>query len=193
MKKYRVYLAGPEVFLEDVASLGARKKQVCADHGFEGVMPHDAERDLSGLTAIEAGLAIYRANVEEIGRCDLLVANMTPFRGPSVDPGTAFEMGYMRGLGRPVFAYSNVIGDFTERTRAFLGPATLVRRGDGRVADGAGQSLEAFGLTDNLMMDGAVHDSDPEGVVIPAETAADPLRDLAAFEACVARAARLLR
>ena len=39
--------------------------------------------------------------------CDAAVANLTPFRGVSADAGTAFEVGFMRALGRPVLGYTN--------------------------------------------------------------------------------------
>ena len=34
--------------------------------------------------------------------CQLCIANLTPFRGVSMDSGTAYEVGFMRALGRPV-------------------------------------------------------------------------------------------
>ena len=122
-----------------------------------------------------------------------MIANMTPFRSPSADPGTAFEMGYMRGLGKPVFAYSNAAGSLVERTAAHLGPDRLERRSDGSLADPSGMTVESFGLTDNLMLDGAVCDRDPAGVVTPEADATDPFRDLTLFEACLVRAAAFLR
>jgi nucleoside 2-deoxyribosyltransferase len=36
-----------------------------------------------------------------------MIVNLTPFLGPSADVGSAYEMGFMRTLGRPIFAYSN--------------------------------------------------------------------------------------
>ena len=29
--------------------------------------------------------------------CDAMIVNLTPFRGPSADVGSAYEMGFMRG------------------------------------------------------------------------------------------------
>ena len=40
---------------------------------------------------------------------------MTPFRGPSIDPGTAYEMGFMRALKRPVLGYRNDPRDYITR------------------------------------------------------------------------------
>ena len=39
--------------------------------------------------------------------CDAMIVNLTPFRGPSADVGSAYEMGFMRELGRTIFAYTN--------------------------------------------------------------------------------------
>jgi nucleoside 2-deoxyribosyltransferase len=35
--------------------------------------------------------------------------NCSPFRGVSLDAGTAYEIGYACALGKPVFGYSNVL------------------------------------------------------------------------------------
>ena len=38
---------------------------------------------------------------------DAIIANLTPFRGPSADAGTVYELGYMAGRGKLCLAYSN--------------------------------------------------------------------------------------
>ena len=191
MPAKRVYLAGPEVFLPNPLEIGAAKRAICAKHGLEGVFPLDNEIDLTGLSPQEAGLKIYRANRTCMDGCDLVIANMTPFRGPSMDVGTAFEMGYMRGLGRPVFGYSNVETRFFERTAAFYGGRLEPREGDGSPSDPLGHQVEQFGLVDNLMLDGAVDDA---GVAVITRTVPEEARytNLSAFEACVELAARNL-
>ena len=78
--------------------------------------------------------------------CDIIIANVTPFRGPSADDGTAFELGFFDALGRPAFAYSNVAGDLAARTRRFLD----------RMPDPAPFAVEAFALPCNLMLPLAV-------------------------------------
>jgi len=60
------------------------------------------------LSAFAQGVAIYRGNVAHMDRSDAIVANMTPFRGVSMDAGTAFEMGYMAAKGKPVLGYTHV-------------------------------------------------------------------------------------
>ena len=123
MANEKVYLAGPDVFLPDAAAVGEAKKRICAAYGFVGLFPLDKDLDLTGLSRWDAALKISAANEALMRSCDLIVAHMTPFRGPGMDGGTAFEMGFMRALGRPVFGYSNDGRVFAERTRTFLGLA----------------------------------------------------------------------
>jgi len=46
---------------------------------------------------------------------DFGVLNLTPFRGTSADVGTVFELGFLTGLGKSVFAYTNDIADLLYR------------------------------------------------------------------------------
>lgn len=108
----RVYLAGPAVLLAEPHAVADVKKAVCAAHGFEGVFPLDGDLDLAGLTPRDQALKISAENEALIRSCQLVIANMTPFRGPSADVLTAYEMGFARGLGLPVFACSNVSARF---------------------------------------------------------------------------------
>jgi len=183
----RVYLAGPDVFLRDPLAAAERKKQLCRAHGFEGVFPLDAELELGALEPRAAGLAISRANEALIGGCQLLIAQVTPFRGPSADVGTAFEMGFARALGLPVYAYTNVDTDFTTRTREFV--HTIRARSDRIIEDQDGMEIENFGLADNLMLVGAVEHSG--GTLVCFDAPADArFTGLEAFEACLRRAKR---
>lgn len=186
MKK--IYLAGPEVFLQDPHAAGAAKKEVCFRYGLQGVFPLDNELELAGLAPEESGLRISQANEQLMRDADAVIANMTPFRGPSMDVGTAFEMGFARALGLPVLGYTNVIELFLERSIA----ATGARQEEGRWIDPAEMSLEDFSMTDNLMLDGAVLAS---GFRIFTQATPPETRfaDLAAFEKCVSAAAELFR
>jgi nucleoside 2-deoxyribosyltransferase len=187
----RIYLAGPDVFLPDPMAMAEAKKRICAAHGFAGVFPLDKELDLSGLEPLQAGQRIYRANEELMRGCDLIIANMTPFRGPGMDAGTAFEMGFMRALGKPVLGYTNDGRLFAERTRAFLGIARGAGGHPHGDADPDGMLIEDFAMVDNLMMHGAVVASGGE---IAVEDVAGSARftALAAFERAVLCARELL-
>ncbi|MCF8480061.1 MAG: nucleoside 2-deoxyribosyltransferase [Rhodospirillum sp.] len=147
----RLYLAGPDVFEADPLSVAGRLKDACAARGFDGVFPLD-----SGLSLAEMGKscqadAIYRANIDLIQSCDGLVANMAPFRGPSMDVGTAFEMGYASALDLPVIGYSD-LGAGTYLDRVLIQYRGCLIQRDGRWWDSDGLEVEDFGLLDNLMM-----------------------------------------
>ena len=177
-----LYLAGPDVFLPDAASVGRSKVDLCRRHGFEGLFPLDNDVPVQG-SPIERGIAIYRANVALMERADAVVANLTPFRGPSADAGTIFELGYFAAQGKPIHAYSSDVRAFAERTRQQLGLAA------GAGSDADGLAIEDFDLADNLMLAGAVAAAGGMWVA----RAAAPGRQIAAFEAfeeCLARIAR---
>ncbi len=182
----RVYLAGPEVFLPDALEIAAAKKRICAAHGLEGVFPFDTPPQVPPAER-PYWMRIYLGNEAHIRSCGALIANLTPFRGPSADAGTVYELGFMKALGRPVMGYSNAAAAFLDRTRAFLGPEARARA-DGGWEDAEAMGLEDFGLADNLMIDGGIEAAGGHFVRIEA---ADGRRwhDLRAFEACCARLA----
>lgn len=167
----RIYLAGPEVFLANAAEVGAAKRALCAQFGFQGLYPGEDGGDISPE-------AIYRRCISQMRNADLIIANLTPFRGPSADAGTVFELGYMTALGKPAFAYTNDAAVLLERTRR-LDPMT--RLDNGRWLDGKGLLVEDFKLFDNLML---VH-----GLAAPVVARDVPASarytDLAGFRACL--------
>ncbi len=91
-----------------------------------------------------------------------MIANLTPFRGPSADVDTVYEIGFARALGLQIFGYATNAIPFLDR------------------------SLAQFGLFDNLMIEGGIAGS---GGSLIAEHADDRWRDLAVFERCVRVAA----
>ncbi|MCC7272070.1 MAG: nucleoside 2-deoxyribosyltransferase [Alphaproteobacteria bacterium] len=170
-----MYLAGPEVFLPEAADVGAAKRRICARHGLSGLFPIDESRPQRDAATI------HRANLALMRQAGAVVANLSPFRGPGADPGTAFEVGFMAALGKPVFAYTNRPGTLLDRMRAG-GAATADADGGWRDADGL--AIEDFGLAENLMLAVA---ADIVGADRPL-----PLGDLTVFEECVRRAAERL-
>lgn len=181
MSARRAYLAGPDVFLDDARAVGAAKVALCARYGFDGVFPLDAGLDLAGLEPFAAGLRISAANEALMRSCDLAVAHLTPFRGPSADAGTVFEVGFMRALGRPVFGYANVDRLYPDRVAD--GPGGAVASPDGERRDSDGCLVEDFAMADNLMVIGALAGNR----LVAAEAAPGlRLRDLTAFERCLA-------
>jgi nucleoside 2-deoxyribosyltransferase len=180
----KIYLAGPDVFLPDAVEIGRRKQEICARHGLSGLYPLDNEVDGS---AGDASLNIFKGCEAMMDAADAIIANLTPFRGPGADPGTAYELGYMAARGKFCLGYSNDPSLYADRVRRFTG----VNSRNGRLVDAEGLTVEDFGLTDNLMM---IHALDLHGcaLVTPREAPADRWRDFTAFEACVRLAAERL-
>ena len=183
----RVYLAGPEVFLPDARAVGAEKCRLAAEAGFEGAFPLDAQLDLEGLPISERARRISLANEGLMRTCDALLANLTPFRGVSMDSGTAFEVGFMQALGRPVSGYTNVVPDYRERVLDLRsrGPSTMD-------CDRADLEVEDFGLAENLMIEIAIRACGCRVVRRKVAPGAE-LTDLSAFEQCLADVARVMR
>src|SRR5947207_7566021 len=185
-RRPRIYLAGPEVFLPDARAIGVEKCRLAGEAGLEGAFPLDAQLDLDRLPPDEQARRISVANEGLMRSCDALIANLTPFRGVSMDSGTAFEVGFMQALGRPLAGYTNVTHNYAERARAFRarGPAPM----DGDRAD---LEIEDFGLAENLMIEVAIVSSGGRVVRRQAAPGAE-LTDLTAFAECLADVARVL-
>jgi len=166
VRRPSVYLAGPEVFLPDAVAQGERKKAICRGRGLDGRYPLDVAALPQGLEPRAQAENLFAAMIRLMNECDAGIANLTPFRGPSMDVGTAFELGYLHGTGKPVFGYSNDPRDYARRV----------------VPDGL--LIEEFGLCDNLMIEGPI-----AAVVRAVRSPADVLGSLDAFELCVRRAA----
>jgi nucleoside 2-deoxyribosyltransferase len=143
----RVYLAGPDVFYPDVFNRSEILKKQCAKYGLEGVFPLDADIKLEEpLNQEKNGYTIFRGNIGLIKSCDAVLANMIPFRGPSVDAGTAFEMGCGFALGLVVVGYTPRDGIYKNR---------IVEDIDNPGFDNLGLQIEDFHMKDNLMIHGA--------------------------------------
>lgn len=187
----RIYLAGPEVFLPEPHAIAGEKRQLCAEFGFTGIFPLDADLDLGGLAPGEQAHRISRANEDLIRSCDLLVANLTPFRGISADSGTVYEVGLMSGLGRPVLGYTNSADDYASRADAYRAGWIEGRAGPCGDGDRGDVSVERFGLAENLMIASAI---DRSGGTLVRHKAAPGrlLEDLAGFRVCLAQARALI-
>lgn len=164
----RIYLAGPDVFHPDAKALGAKKAAIAARYGLIGVFPLDEPGDVHGLGPHDRGLAIAAKDLWLARSCDAAIVNLTPYHGPSMDIGTAVELGYMAGLGRLIWGYTNTAADFETRARPVATP---------------GWSVEQFGLTDNLMVDGTIDHMNGQIFRPDHDLAFD---DLSVFERCVA-------
>jgi len=169
------------VFLPDALEVGRQKIEICRRHGLIGLYPLDNVVDRA---ASDASLQIFRANEAMMDQADVIIANLTPFRGPGADAGTVYELGYMSARGKFCLGYSNDPTLYADRVRRF----TEVTTQDGRLADVDGLTVEDFAHNDNLMM---IHALDLHGcpLVTPRHAPVDIWHDLAAFETCVRLAA----
>jgi nucleoside 2-deoxyribosyltransferase len=163
-----VYLAGPEVFLPDAEKIGRAKIEICADYGLAARFPLEPITDLHdpAVTGPDRAVRLFDALVAQLDGCDAVIANLTPFRGPSADVGTAWELGYAAGRGLPVFAYTNTLEHYFARVTP-----------DGLV-------VEDFDLADNLMLEGSVRRSGGDVVrVHGGSDVVERLRKLHGFDA----------
>ncbi len=141
----KIYLAGPDVFEQNATEQGKALKELCLQYGFEGVFPLDNEIVCDG-TPYEMAKAIREANISLLEGCDIIMANLNPFRGLEPDSGTVYEVGYATALGKKVYAYALDRRPMIERVheqQELSDDATLCQ--DGKI-------IEDFGLSHNLMM-----------------------------------------
>jgi nucleoside 2-deoxyribosyltransferase len=143
-----IYLAGPEVFLPDPLARAAEMKVVCARLGAVGWFPLDNQADVFDPDPDVMAAKICRADEALVARCDAVVANMAPYRGPSMDPGTCYEMGLAKGLGKLVVGWTT---DWRRLQDKVAATHVLTPREDG-LRDAQGMLCRDFGLIDNLMM-----------------------------------------
>ncbi len=99
MKEFAVYIAGPEVFQEHASAVRFcdLAEELCAKLGMKALLPYDED-----LTQAEE---VNSHNLTLMRRADGMVSNGDPFRGVDLDTGAAFEIGFMRALGKPVVNY----------------------------------------------------------------------------------------
>ncbi|CAA7627928.1 Nucleoside 2-deoxyribosyltransferase [Candidatus Terasakiella magnetica] len=141
----KVYLAGPAALHPAAKALLDYLVEECAKQGLEGVGPFTPGPDIQALPAPERAAAIRQGNLERIRSCDMVVACISPFRGPAACPGTTWEMGYAEALGKPVVVWS-------EEPRPYIDRIPHDRDDDGRVfCRQHGMLVEDFGLTDSLV------------------------------------------
>ncbi len=133
---YLVYLAGPDVFLDDGREVLAAKAAVLRDFGFLPLTPLDKE--------LSDPAQIYRNNIDLIEMCDVVLADVSPLHGTEPDSGTVFEIGYAKALRKKIVTYRNSFhASYKERIENFL------RRFPN---EGYQYRPEPFGLRQNLMI-----------------------------------------
>jgi nucleoside 2-deoxyribosyltransferase len=175
----KAYLAGPDVFLPNAVAHAAAKVAICARYGIIGRPPLNEEFEaLANLPAEQAWRGIFKKDIEMMEACDIVIANLTPFRGASADAGTLIEVGWFLGRGKPVFGYSNTATLFEPRSHKLVAA----------VPDPIpGLLVEGFGLPDNLMIPGAVEYGGGFPITLPPDGIDRAFDALEVFEICAAQ------
>jgi nucleoside 2-deoxyribosyltransferase len=175
----KTYLAGPDVFFANAALHAAKKVEICARYGLDGLPPHNPDGDQpSGYGGDGAWRLIYEKDISMMEMSDLIIANLTPFGGASADAGTLIEVGWFLGRGKPIFGYSNIAKTFERRMQQHA------LRSEVDLTD---MSIEGFHLPDNLMIVGAVH-ATGYPIFVPTDSKERGYDALDVFEACVVQA-----
>jgi nucleoside 2-deoxyribosyltransferase len=184
------------VFLPDPGSIFARMKAICDGLGLTGTTPLDNQAGLEGLPpGPDLIQRIVRADIELMRSVDAGVFCLDGFRrGPEMDAGTAFEIGYMQGLGKPLAGwtadprpYPRKVQDYFSEVFGLALAATLPGSSGGTsglTRDPDGMLVHSEGCVQNAMVHVGIELS---GGIVAADT--DWER---AFTSAVARLADLL-
>lgn len=129
----KIYIAGPDVFSPDAVSLGRLMCDTIRNKGFVPLYPLDNEIDAHQTQNLSE--QIFDGNIKMIQDCDIVLANLNPFRGSEPDSGTSWEVGYAFALGKKVIGY-------IDDTRPMID----------KVHDTRGWRVEDLGLPLNLML-----------------------------------------
>lgn len=140
----KAYMAGPDVFHPDAKINAEVTRVLCEKHGITALIPLDNEVSTDN-TPSQRSQEIYEKNANLMDSADLFIVNMSPFRGPSTDVGTAFEMGYAAAQKKKVFAFTSDMRPYKERVEEYM-----------KKAGNDGQAIEDFGNIDNTMLDKSV-------------------------------------
>ena len=147
-----VYLTGPALPAAHADSVAEAARVMCEGAGYAalGLTPDPTiEQAQSEAKARE----LYAQRVATMRQADAAIINLTPFRGPHCDPAAAFEAGFFSGLGRPVFAYMNLLSEedaeLTARVDAYVGADVDA---DGVWRDDLGAPIEDYGLPESLIL-----------------------------------------
>jgi nucleoside 2-deoxyribosyltransferase len=161
----RIYLAGPMVFYPHPEATFHRMKTICRRHGLTGISPLDNQSGLEGMPPDRALLEkIVRADIELMDTLDAGLFCLDGFRrSPEMDPGTAFEIGYMRALKKPLAGWTTDPRDYPTKVSAFFQGTfglTLVAavpgaKGgtSGTLRDPDGMLVHSQGCLQNAMID----------------------------------------
>ena len=174
-----VFLAGPDPWFPDAAAHLARRADLVRAAGLAPITPEaGAGLDEAQRTEVAARL-LYADTLAQLRAADSVIANLSPWRGISCDPSTAFQAGFAAALGKPVFAYMNLADEddahLRGRVEAMMGAAPAP---DGRWRDAEGCEIEDFYLPESIMLWG-------EARRLFLVVTTEPWSDLTGLEMCL--------
>ena len=147
-----IYLAGPALPPPHDAAVAAEARLMCEGAGY-APLGLDADPLVEQAPSEAMAREIYAQRVARMRQADAAIANLTPFRGPHCDPTTAFEAGFVSGLGKPVLAYMNLFAEedaeLKSRVDFYVG-AEVDEQGVWR--DDFGSPIEDYGLPESLLL-----------------------------------------
>lgn len=158
MEKIKTFLAGPDCFYPNFEEMRKEKIRVCEEYGLE-VLPFGSDAEKKDDKPV-TDHSICWDNIERLENSDLVIANLTHFRGPEPDSGTVYECAYAFAKGKKVYAYYDYV-DMVTAVEKEYGPVTWEEtvKDDGTVVkspkDKDGRSIENWGKALNLMLTGS--------------------------------------
>lgn len=138
--------------MKDAGQILADKEAVCRQLGLNPLSPVDNEVPEHLKDPKSIALSIYHGNVNQMDQADAIIANITPFRGPHMDSGTAFEIGYFAANKKPIVCYTQTEQDLLGRVLSWSEQHSQEHDG---FRDKNGHLIENFGLEENLMITSA--------------------------------------
>ena len=112
------------------------------------------------------GSEIFKGDVDIMNKSSAVMANMAKFRGPGMDGGTAFEMGFMYAKNKVIVGYydERPYFDNPQRNRLYSKKVRehlkVYRKGDFKF-DENDLYVEGFDMPDNLMMVASIDKQKP--------------------------------
>ncbi|MCB1141549.1 MAG: nucleoside 2-deoxyribosyltransferase [Leptospiraceae bacterium] len=151
----KIYLAGPDVFRPNPVIFFNQIKDLGNELGFSIQTPLDPHH--SDLKGLDLAKSIFLSNLDLIRNSDLVLANCNSFRGPLIDDGTAFEIGYAFSLKKKIIGYLKekitLPVNVSRKLHCSLHSSGYLIDPDGFLVN------EDFGNSINLMMEFAIMES----------------------------------
>ena len=141
--KLFAYLAGPDVFKENPHKIGEEKIEALSKKNVIGLYPIEGSTEQENK--IKDPTVIFNENVRLLDKSDIVIANIESLRGPNMDPGTAWEIGYAYAKKLPIILYG-ATNTYIERCRE------LNLEGNIKGKDKDGKEIEDMGEAENLMI-----------------------------------------